>query len=197
MSANKAKKNNKSSWKWAALIFLLSIVISAIMSLISSRLLSGARIAAAFAILFSIILIGILFDILGVAVTAADEKPFHAMASRKVPEAQDAIRLLRSADRVSSFCNDVIGDICGIVSGAAAAGIAARILLLRPTGSELFLNILLSAFSAGLTIGGKACCKSFAIQRSTEVVTAAARFLCFFRTLFRKRSVRGRPGGSK
>ena len=34
--------------------------------------------------LFMIPLTGILFDIIGVAVTAADEVPFHAMASRKV-----------------------------------------------------------------------------------------------------------------
>ncbi|MFQ8767640.1 MAG: hypothetical protein ACLR8U_14850 [Oscillospiraceae bacterium] len=44
-----------------------------------------------------------MFDIIGVAVTAADEKPFHSMASRKVPEAGEALKLIRNAGRVSSF----------------------------------------------------------------------------------------------
>lgn len=190
MSNPKGKKSISPDWKWVALIFFLTVIISAGMSFISSELLGGASMAAAFIILLCIILIGIVFDVLGVAVTAADEKPFHAMASRKVPEAADAIRLLRNADRVSSFCNDVIGDICGVISGAAAAGIAARILILKPTGSELFANIMLSALVAGLTIGGKACCKALAMQKSTAVVSAAAKVICFFRTLFTKKPKR-------
>ncbi len=50
------------------------------------------------------------------------------MAAKKVPGAAECIMLLRHADRVASICNDVIGDICGVVSGAAAATIAGEIL---------------------------------------------------------------------
>ena len=71
----------------------------------------------AFLILLVIVMVGIIFDIIGVAVTSADEKPFHSMAARKVPGSQEAIKLLRNAERVSSICNDVVGDICGVVSG--------------------------------------------------------------------------------
>ena len=84
----------------------------------------------AFLILLAIILIGIIFDIIGMAVATADEKPFHSMASRKVAGASDAIKLLRNAERVSSICNDVVGDICGVVSGSASATIAALIVSL-------------------------------------------------------------------
>ena len=91
--------------------------------------------------------------------------------------------LIRNANRVSSFCNDVIGDICGVISGSAAAVISARVLLLSKSGSEIFITLLLSAVVSGVTVGGKACGKSLAMNSSTAVVRTAAKVLCFFRTL--------------
>ena len=127
---------------------------------------------------------------IGVAVTTADETPFHAMASRKVPEARDALRLIRNANRVSSFCNDVIGDICGVISGSASAVIAARVIAAGIGGAQMIVDLLMSAFVAALTVGGKAFGKTFAISESTRIVQMTARVLCFFRkipALFRKR----------
>ena len=100
-----------------------------------------------------------------------------------IKEAEDALRLIRNAGRVSSFCNDVIGDICGVISGSAAAVISARVLLLSKSGSEIFITLLLSAVVSGMTVGGKACGKSLAMNSSTAVVRTAAKVLCFFRTL--------------
>lgn len=37
----------------------------------------------------------------------------------KLEEQMLRLNLKKNADKVSSFCNDVIGDICGIISGAA------------------------------------------------------------------------------
>lgn len=158
MAAAKKKKTGRSArpdFRWIALIFLVTVLISALMSFVSSNLLEGAGLILSFVILICIVLTGILFDIIGVAVTAADEVPFHAMASRKVPEAEDALRLIRNAGRVSSFCNDVIGDICGVISGSAAAVISARVLLLSKSGSEIFITLLLSAVVSGVTVGGE------------------------------------------
>ena len=177
MAAAKKKKTGRSArpdFRWIALIFLVTVLISALMSFVSSNLLEGAGLILSFVILICIVLTGILFDIIGVAVTAADEVPFHAMASRKVPEAEDALRLIR---------NDVIGDICGVISGSAAAVISARVLLLSKSGSEIFITLLLSAVVSGMTVGGKACGKSLAMNSSTAVVRTAAKVLCFFRTL--------------
>ena len=185
MAAAKKKKTGRSArpdFRWIALIFLVTVLISALMSFVSSNLLEGAGLILSFVVLICIVLTGILFDIIGVAVTAADEVPFHAMASRKVPEAEDALRLIRNAGRVSSFCNDVIGDICGVISGSAAV-ISARVLLLSKSGSEIFITLLLSAVVSGVTVGGKACGKSLAMNSSTAVVRTAAKVLCFFRTL--------------
>lgn len=182
MAAAKKKKAGKTArpdFRWIALIFLTTVLISALMSFVSSNLLEGAGLALSFLILICIVLTGILFDIIGVAVTAADEVPFHAMASRKVPEAEDALRLIRNAGKVSSFC----GDICGVISGSAAAVIAARVLILSKSKSEIFITLLLSAVVSGVTVGGKACGKSLAMNSSTAVVRTAAKVLCFFRTL--------------
>ena len=182
----KAGKKNGPDYKWIVLIFLSTMFISAVMSFVSSNLLEGSTLVVSFFILVCIIFIGIVFDIIGVAVTAADEAPFHSMASRKIPEAVDALRLIRNAERVSSFCNDVIGDICGVISGSASAVIAVRVLLLRPGSKEAVLNLILSALVAGLTVGGKAFGKTIALQSSIQVVRIAARVLHFFRTLPKK-----------
>ena len=73
-----AKKPSRFSWPIR--VFFISICLSAALSVISSELLGAASLAASFAILAGFIGLGILFDIIGVAVTAADEKPFHSMA---------------------------------------------------------------------------------------------------------------------
>ena len=59
------------------------------------------------------IFLGILFDIIGVAVTSSDDKIFHSMSARKVRGAKVAVKFHKNAEKVSSFCCDVVGDICG------------------------------------------------------------------------------------
>ncbi len=111
--------------------------------------------------------------------TAADPKPFHAMASHKEKGAKQSLMLLRNAGRVSSVCNDVVGDICGIVSGATGAVIVTqlqRALNLR----TVLISVAVTALVSGLTIGGKALGKTVAIKKSTQVVYWAGRFLSLF-----------------
>ena len=168
-------------------IFVITMVISAAMSFISSRLLGNAGMAVSFLILICIVAIGIVFDIIGVAVTACPEAPFHAMASRKVAEAPDALKLLRNANRVSSFCNDVIGDICGVISGSAAAVIAARAVLGMESTKATIVTLGMSALVAAVTVGGKAVGKTFAMGGSVQVVRSTAKVLCFFRTIFQNK----------
>lgn len=188
MSQNKKKKNTKMprpDYKWIIMIFFLTLLISGMMSFISSELLNGATMAASFAILICIILIGIVFDIIGVAVTSAEETPFHSMASKKVPEAAEALKLIRNANRVSSFCNDVIGDICGVISGSASAVIAVRVFAGK--SNSALLDLLLSATVAALTVGGKAFGKTFAISMSTSIVQMTARAIYLFKHLFKQK----------
>lgn len=142
--------------------------------------MASSGIVVAFLILLAIVFIGILFDVVGVAVTSADEKPFHSMAARKVPGGQEAIKLLRNAERVSSICNDVIGDICGVVSGSASATIAAQVLSNFAFTWPRMITLLMSALVAGVTVGGKAVGKTFAIQSSTSIVSFVGRIIHFF-----------------
>ena len=76
-----------------------------------------------------------------------------------------------------------ICETLSVISGSAAAVISARVLLLSKSGSEIFITLLLSAVVSGVTVGGKACGKSLAMNSSTAVVRTAAKVLCFFRTL--------------
>lgn len=168
--------------RWILTIFLLTVVISALFSFLSSTIMDGASIAVAFVVLFVIVAIGIVFDMIGVAVTAADEKPFHSMAAKKTRGAREALRLLRSADRVSSICNDVVGDICGVISGSASAAIAVK--ALSGGTSATLITLLMSALVAGLTVGGKACGKSFAMTQATNIVHMAATIIYYIKVPF-------------
>ena len=185
-----AKKERNKNVKWVITIFFATIFISGSISLLSDILMESSTMAVAFGILLVIILVGILFDVIGMAVATADEKPFHSMAALKVPGAQEAIRLLRNAERVSSICNDVVGDNCGVVSGSASATIAAQILRNFDFTWPQIISLLMSALAAGLTVGGKAIGKSFAVNSCTSIVHGVGRVIHALRNfpkLFRKK----------
>lgn len=187
MQQNQGKKSKKlkikPDWHWITTIFGTTIGISVAMSFFSNEILSGGGLILSFAVLLVIILIGILFDIIGVSVTAAEEKPFHSMAAKKVPEAREALKMLRRAERVSSFCNDVVGDICGVISGSAAAVIAAKAITGMSPVLGSVVQLLLSAVVAGLTVGGKAFGKSIAMNNSTAIIHAAAKVMYLVKSL--------------
>ena len=172
-----AKKERNKTIRWVVTIFLVTIFVSAFISFVSDAIMEASTMAVAFVILLVIILIGILFDVIGMAVATADEKPFHSMASRKVPGAQESIRLLRNAERVSSICNDVVGDICGVISGSASATIAAQMLRNFEFSWPQLAGLLLSALAAGLTVGGKAIGKVFAVRSCTQIVHFVGRVI--------------------
>ena len=168
----KGKEKQKSS-HWVIQVFVLAVTLSAALSLISSTALTGAGYVVAVSVLVAFIALGIVFDMIGVAVTAADPRPFHSMASHREKGGKQAIRLLQNASRVSSVCNDVVGDICGIVSGTTAAVIVTRLQQDFSTTSVL-IAIALTALISGLTIGGKALAKTVAINDCTRVVHRVA-----------------------
>ena len=181
------KRERRKNIRWVVTIFFATILISGIISLISDEVMAGSSVAVAFCILLAIIFLGILFDIIGMAVATADEKPFHSMAARKVPGAHEAIRLLRNAERVSSICNDVVGDICGVVSGSASATIAALILTNVDIGWPRGVSLVMSALVAGLTVGGKAIGKSVAVKSCTQIVHLVGRVLHGWNRLTKKK----------
>ena len=175
-----SKRQQKQALRWALTIFLVTIGVSATISFVSGEVMDRSSMAVAFLILLFIVAVGIVFDIIGVAVTSADEKPFHSMASRRVSGAREAIRLLRNAEKVSSICNDVVGDICGVVSGAASATIAARAIMYLDFSWPQLVSLGMSALVAGLTVGGKAIGKTVAMNSCTEIVFLVGQILATF-----------------
>ena len=172
-----AKRERKKTMKWVTQIFVVTLFVSGAISFLSDEIMASSNIFVAFLILLTIVMIGIVFDIIGVAVTSADEKPFHSMAARKVPGAHESIKLLRNAERVSSICNDVVGDICGVVSGSASATIAAEVLSNFHFSWPTLITLAMSAVVAALTVGGKAIGKTFAINSSTTIVHGVGRIM--------------------
>lgn len=166
----------KTNIRWIIQIVLCSVILTVVFSLASSQILGNAGYVIAFAVLGVFIALGVVFDIVGVAVTAADEKPFHSMASHQEPGAAQAIKLIKNAEKVSSICNDVVGDICGIISGTTAAIIIAR-LSGDISVSNVVLQLAVSAAVAGFTIGGKAMGKSLAMNKSTDIVLYTAKVI--------------------
>ena len=175
MSSDKSKPRKKND-HWPLRVFFLAVVLSALLSFLSSTELGGAGYVVATLVLLAFIALGIVFDMIGVAVTAADSKPFHSMAAHKEKGGKEAIRLLSNANRVSSVCNDVVGDICGIVSGSTATVIV--VLLQNSFGwRSIVVSTVVTALISGLTIGGKAIGKKVAMKKSKDVIYLTAKVL--------------------
>ncbi|WP_346913421.1 hypothetical protein [Clostridium sp.] len=175
------KKKNTKEALWIAKITIYTIIISGTASLLSESTLPRVNASLAFTILVLIIFLGVIFDVIGTAVTAANEIPFHAMAAKKIKEAKIAVKMIRNASKVSNFCNDVVGDVCGIISGAVGVVIVAKVLLLYPNSSEILIASGISAMIAGATVGGKALGKKFAITNSNNILYAVAKLIYFIK----------------
>ena len=170
----KKKRNN-----WPLIVTILAFTISLLFSFMSESVMPKVGIIVGIMILILFIFIGIIFDMIGVAVTSSNEEPLHAMSSKKIKGAKKAVSFKKNADKVSSFCNDVIGDICGIISGSAGVSVA------KGLASTFNLNIfytglIVTALIAALTIGGKALCKRIAIDNTHKIVYMTAKVISKF-----------------
>lgn len=178
------KKNDKDSRdraniKWVILISFWTFIMAVIFNIITESLVKHLDIFLAFIILILVILVGIFFDIVGIAVASAQEMPFHAMAANKVEEARYAIRLIKNASQVSNFCNDVIGDIAGIISGSLGATIIFKLINIYDIKNASILSILITSLIAAFTVGGKALGKTYAMVKSEKIIFQIAKILNF------------------
>ena len=171
------QSGNPVNVRWIATISITSFILSVLMSYTSKRALESVGNIIAFVILFAFIALGILFDIIGVASTVAPEKRFHSMAARRVKGAKQAIWIARNAEKVGSFCNDVVGDISGIISGATSAVIITRLTQDGTDMRSVILSLIITGCVSSLTIGGKAIGKTFAISHSEDIVFLTGRVL--------------------
>lgn len=142
------------------------------------RQLNAAALVIGFLVI--IIAVNIAFDTVGTAATAASEAPLNAMAARKVTGAQEALMLVKNADKVANFANDVIGDIAGTVAGALGISFMAQVALRNPDVKGLWLNILVTAVIASVTVTGKAMGKRLAVTQPNRVVFFTGRVIAGF-----------------
>lgn len=177
LTERKEKKNKRIvNCKWIFEITFLAFFLSLLFSFVCEVTLPKVNILVEILLILVFILLGVLFDMVGVAVTSADLEPFNSMSSRKVRGAKTAVKLIQNAEKVSSFCNDVIGDICGVVSGSAGAILSVG-LANHYKGNPLWITLLTTAFIASLTIGGKALGKSYAINKNNIILYQFSKFL--------------------
>ncbi len=154
--------------------FFLAILVN----FVSKILLGRVGLVLGLFVLLGIVFIGVVFDVIGTASTAAKKQPLHAMAAKKVYGAHQALRIVRSADRVANFCNDVVGDMAGTVSGAVGASIVIRLMAaMPPRVSETLLSTVVIGIIAGLTVGGKAWSKNMAVNDAEKIVLAAGKVI--------------------
>ena len=171
----KNSKQEDSNMKWALQAFVLTFILSGVVSFISNNGIQKLNIFASIIILIAVILIGIIFDIIGVAVTVAEEGHFHATATKKAKGAKTSLKLIKNASKVANICADVIGDICGVVSGAISAIIALKISSTYNVSNNI--QFLVSALVASITVSGKALGKSLANKESTKIVDIVGKIL--------------------
>lgn len=175
---SKREKAKQSKQKWILTVVCLSFGLSVVMSFVTSVFVESAGLLVALLSLIVLVLIGIITDIIGTAVTSANEQPFIAMASKRITGAKQALHLIRKAERVSSLLNDVVGDIVGIISGSAGSVIAAYLISLGLKSTVA--SMLITAFTSAFMIGGKAYGKGIAIENSDKIVHFVGRVMALF-----------------
>lgn len=174
MKENKETKSNENI-KWFIKVSIMTFILSLFFSYVSTTAINDIPMIPAIIILLAVILVGVMFDIVGVAVTVAGEEEFHAKASKKIPGAKTAVKLIRNSSIVANVCADVIGDICGVLSGAISAIIAIKITSLYNLSFPI--QFLISALVASLTVGGKALGKEFAKKNSGSIVWIVSKII--------------------
>lgn len=165
--------------KWVVGIISIAFLLSFGMSFLSESILPNLNLIGGIIVALVFILVGIIFDIIGVSVTAASPQVFHSMNARKVKGADVAVKFKKNNEKVSSFCCDVVGDICGVISGTTSVAIALS--LSKTTGLDQFLmTLVVTALVASLTIGGKAIGKSFAINKCDIILYEFSKLVSYF-----------------
>ncbi len=179
-SMQNQKKKKIIYWKYPLQVLILTLALSFVLNISSETILSNMGLIVSFIILFIFIGISILFDMIGVSVTAGNLDPFLCRASKNEKGAKIAIKLIKNAEKVSSFCCDIVGDSCGILSGAVGASIVVKICLKSGDFTSILIATLFSSIITSITVFGKAVFKTIAVNKSEQIILKVGKFLSFF-----------------
>lgn len=159
---------------WNVKVFIISFILASLFSYLTNLLSEGASNIIMIVLIVIVIAIGIIFDMIGVAVLSAKESTFHAKSSKKIKGAKEATKLIKSSVYVSNFCNDIIGDVCGIVSGGLGTVLAINLSrYFNPT----IVTILVSSSISALTVTGKAIFKNVAVKKADDIIFIFSKIL--------------------
>lgn len=158
----------------------------------TGAVLQQVDVMASVLILVTLILVAILSDVVAVAAAAANDVPFNAMASDKVPGAKEALMIVRNAGRVNSICADIVGDISGTVSGVVATPLILALHANYPHIPTAAIGMVVIGLIAFFTIGGKAAEKEYAVRYSTNVIFVAGLILHYVMKITPSRRRRAR-----
>jgi len=176
----KGKGNKKrADLKWVLQLTVLAFMISIVFSFVTEIALRNANLLASSIAVLICIGIAVIFDIVAIAITSADEAPFHSMNAKKDRVAKIAIKLKKNAGKFSSIFSDVVGDICGIISGAAGVYIAVSLSEILDA-SLLVCTLLTTSVIASLTICAKALEKNFALEKNNYILYYTAKVISVF-----------------
>lgn len=174
-------KKAKIAWAYPIKVLLITLSISVVLNISSEAVLSSVGLITSILILILFVSISILFDMIGVAVTAGNIEPFLARASKKEKGAKESIKLIKNAEKISSFCCDIVGDSCGILSGAVGASLAAYIYSGTGGFMAILVPALVSSVIASITVFGKAVFKGIAVNNSDQIILKVGKFINFFK----------------
>ena len=159
----------KQNTKWIMTTFMLTFMLALLFGGVSNVVIEKLNIVLAVLVLVAVIVIGILFDMIGMAIATCEEAPFHAKAAKKHSGAKEVLRLLKEKDKATNVCNDLLGDICGIISGSACALVAVKLALILEM-DVVIISLILSAITAAVTVGGKAIGKGISMKNAENIM---------------------------
>ncbi len=179
----KQKKKRIPSWlSWGLSVLFLSFGLTVLFSFLTEISIKGSPVYICVIVLIVLLFLNIGCDMIANAIITCQPDAFHAMASNKIKGAKRAVTLCKNATKLGSVFADVIGDICGIVSGAAGAVLVVYIAAIADGNIwEIVSSILVSAVIGALTVGGKAIFKHFAMKYNKQIVFSFAKFTTFFK----------------
>ena len=161
--------------------FLLSFVMNAAFEGISHGISLGVGIP----LTLSVVGLGVISDGLGVASARAKEGPLLSMASRRIIGAR-ALWFVRNAAKVSSVCNDVLGDVAATISGALAVAVSFSVQAAYPDISWLLATSAAVGVASALSVGGKALFKPVALKYAESMILFLGRARYYVNRAFRR-----------
>ena len=154
--------------RWIVFMFIMTFILSMLFSGLSTAAIENMNAFLALILLLVVIFIGVVFDIIGMAVATCDEAPFNAKASKKIKGAKETLKLLKEK--------------CGIISGSVGALISiklATILSIDP----IIPTLITGGLVASLTVGTKAIGKRIGIKNAEKIMEIVGKTVAVFKPI--------------